>query len=300
MAAAAACTLKLRESVRSVGAHSTSLSNSHPDYYFDAESSTSSIQSQRSRQRPATVTAAAPRVASAQVSRFSLPMLRRPTTLPATDRRGVGGVGGDPAVRRKTGRGGGEEKRTEDDEGTGMVREGWLLRVELEGGAVGWGEASPLPGLHKESAAEAGAQLRAVASLLDGGSSGSGVGQCRTRGVTVPPELPLLGGAISEWLALTVGIRDPAGLLPSVRFAVESAVLSALAAASSSSVVTGFRNGSGHELKRPATPLAHMLLLGACGRVDIRQRVGAHDERTACFIYLSAPTKQALTFSRVT
>jgi isochorismate synthase/2-succinyl-5-enolpyruvyl-6-hydroxy-3-cyclohexene-1-carboxylate synthase/2-succinyl-6-hydroxy-2,4-cyclohexadiene-1-carboxylate synthase/O-succinylbenzoate synthase len=120
---------------------------------------------------------------------------------------------------------------------TAGVRRGHLLRVELDDGRVGWGEASPLPGLHAESAEDAGAQLRAMAALLDGGDRG-GVG------VFTPPELPILGGGVSDWLRGVVGVVDPdASMLPSVRFAVESAVLSALAS--------------------PGAPLADVLLLGA-------------------------------------
>ena len=106
-----------------------------------------------------------------------------------------------------------------------LTREGWLLKVTLACGAVGWGEASPLPGLHAESTEEAGAQLRVVAALLDGGG-GDG------RGVRVPAELPLLGGAVEAWLRDVVGVRAANALAPSVRFAVESAALGALANAS--------------------------------------------------------------------
>ena len=80
-----------------------------------------------------------PRVVSASVRGFELPMLKKPTTKE------------------------GEAKETAG------VRRGHLLRVELDDGRVGWGEASPLPGLHAESAEDAGAQLRAMAALLDGG-----------------------------------------------------------------------------------------------------------------------------------
>ena len=150
-----------------------------------------------------------PRVVSASVRGFELPMLKKPTTKE------------------------GEAKETAG------VRRGHLLRVELDDGRVGWGEASPLPGLHAESAEDAGAQLRAMAALLDGGDRG-GVG------VFTPPELPILGGGVSDWLRGVVGVVDPdVSMLPSVRFAVESAVLSALAS--------------------PGAPLADVLLLGAEG-----------------------------------
>jgi isochorismate synthase/2-succinyl-5-enolpyruvyl-6-hydroxy-3-cyclohexene-1-carboxylate synthase/2-succinyl-6-hydroxy-2,4-cyclohexadiene-1-carboxylate synthase/O-succinylbenzoate synthase len=107
----------------------------------------------------------APRVKSTEVRRFSLPMLRKPTTTLTVAAESV--ETGDAV---ETG---------------GGVREGWLLKVELAGGAVGWGEAAPLPGLHAESVSEAGAQLRAVAALLDGGSGGRSGG-----GVMVPPVGP--------------------------------------------------------------------------------------------------------------
>ena len=100
-----------------------------------------------------------------------------------------------------------------------------MLKVTLACGAVGWGEASPLPGLHAESTEEAGAQLRVVAALLDGGGVDG-------RGVRVPAELPLLGGAVGAWLRDVVGVRAANALAPSVRFAVESAALGALANAS--------------------------------------------------------------------
>ena len=149
-----------------------------------------------------------PRVASASVRGFELPMLKKPTTTE------------------------GEAKETAG------TRRGHLLRVQLDDGRVGWGEASPLPGLHAESTEDAGAQLRAMAALLDGGDGGGG------GGAPAPPELPLLGGAVSEWLRGVVGVVDPdASLLPSVRFAVESAVLSALAS--------------------PGAPLADVLLFGS-------------------------------------
>ena len=85
-----------------------------------------------------------PRVASASVRGFELPMLKKPTTTE------------------------GEAKETAG------TRRGHLLRVQLDDGRVGWGEASPLPGLHAESTEDAGAQLRAMAALLDGGDGGGG------------------------------------------------------------------------------------------------------------------------------
>ena len=47
-------------------------------------------------------------------------------------------------------------------------REGLLLELTGEGGAVGWGEASPLPGFSRESLEEAAGQLRDLASSMMG------------------------------------------------------------------------------------------------------------------------------------
>ena len=169
---------------------------------------------------------ATPRVISAEVTDFTLP-LRRPPTTTAT------------------------ATATADD----AVRRGWLLKVVLDDGSIGWGEASPLPGLHLESHDAAGAQLRTVASIVDGsaaGGGGSGGG-----GVFVDATLPLLNGAVAEWLTSACGVREDA-LLPSVRFALETAVLSALACRSSSSG----GGGGGGECN---APLASVLLLGDAG-----------------------------------
>lgn len=98
-----------------------------------------------------------------------------------------------------------------------MQREGMILKVTLSDGSVGFGECSPLPGLHRETLQESRAQLAVVASLLDN--------------VDVPTNISLLNGAFTSWLESRVGIRTPNGeLFPSVRFAVEAAVANALAA----------------------------------------------------------------------
>ena len=47
-------------------------------------------------------------------------------------------------------------------------REGLLLELTGDGGAVGWGEASPLPGYSRESLREAAGQLRQLASSMVG------------------------------------------------------------------------------------------------------------------------------------
>jgi isochorismate synthase/2-succinyl-5-enolpyruvyl-6-hydroxy-3-cyclohexene-1-carboxylate synthase/2-succinyl-6-hydroxy-2,4-cyclohexadiene-1-carboxylate synthase/O-succinylbenzoate synthase len=85
------------------------------------------------------------------------------------------------------------------------------------GSFVGIGQAAPLPGLHTESFEQASQQLHMLTQLL--------------RGLTVPQTLPLLGSnSITRWFRTELGL-DPAVLYRSVRFAVESALLQALAAA---------------------------------------------------------------------
>lgn len=108
-------------------------------------------------------------------------------------------------------------------------RDGWLLKVTLDDGSVGYGECSPLPGLHRESTTESGAQLAVAASLLEG--------------VDVPTNVALLNGAFASWIENDVGVRSPnSELFPSVRFAVETAVANALACSTGetlSRVMTG-------------------------------------------------------------
>jgi isochorismate synthase/2-succinyl-5-enolpyruvyl-6-hydroxy-3-cyclohexene-1-carboxylate synthase/2-succinyl-6-hydroxy-2,4-cyclohexadiene-1-carboxylate synthase/O-succinylbenzoate synthase len=114
-------------------------------------------------------------------------------------------------------------------------REGCLLTLTLSvgpggagagaGGAAEFrsvGEAAPLPGLSLESADDAAAQLHALAALL--------------RGAAAPAALPLLGlGGVSEWLRRELGLA-PEALHPSVRCALEGALLGALARAKGCSV----------------------------------------------------------------
>lgn len=91
-------------------------------------------------------------------------------------------------------------------------RRGALLRLEGEGGAVGWGEAAPLPGFSAESRTEAVEALRDRARALPG--------------TTVPEQedrLPRRGAP-----------GDP----PSVRFALQSALLELRAAEDGLSVPT--------------------------------------------------------------
>lgn len=158
-------------------------------------------------------------VARAAVSRFALPMLREPTTClkPSSSgsERDETSNGEDLNDARRTNENDDSEVSHTTNKQKGE-RVGYILEVRLANGAVGRGEASPLPGLHRETAEEAGAQLNVVASLLES--------------TEIPHTLPLLGGAINEWLVNVVGVRVADTLLPSVRFAVESAALAALCA----------------------------------------------------------------------
>lgn len=103
--------------------------------------------------------------------------------------------------------------------GPAAAREGLLLQVSLQGpdGSMhhGIGEAAPLPGLHAESLGEAEAQLRLLGRLV--------------QGVPLPVAFALLGdGHVDRWLSQQLGV-PPAQLLPSVRCALECALLTALA-----------------------------------------------------------------------
>ena len=108
------------------------------------------------------------------------------------------------------------------------TRDGWLLKVTLSDGVVGYGECSPLDGLHRESYEESGAQLSVVASLMNS--------------MEVPTNVALLNGAFAAWIEDCVGVRSTSELFPTVRFALESAIANALAASEGktlSRVMTG-------------------------------------------------------------
>jgi O-succinylbenzoate synthase len=85
------------------------------------------------------------------------------------------------------------------------VREGVLLRLEGDDGAVGWGDAAPLPGFSRETPAEARAALDAAASALVGRDLD-------------PRSLARLD--VPAWAAL-----DAAALPSSARFALDLALL---------------------------------------------------------------------------
>ena len=83
-------------------------------------------------------------------------------------------------------------------------REGALLRLETAGGAVGWGEAAPLPGFSAEDLDTAVHQLQQVRGTL--------------RQASLPD---IASNGHDPWSAVEID----AGLAPSVRCAVESAIL---------------------------------------------------------------------------
>lgn len=82
------------------------------------------------------------------------------------------------------------------------TRCGLLIRVAAPGGAVGWGDAAPLPGFSEETLDEASSALRRVQSLL--------------RGVTFAAT-----GRDGAWTEVEL----PRDVPSSVRFAVESALV---------------------------------------------------------------------------
>jgi O-succinylbenzoate synthase len=90
------------------------------------------------------------------------------------------------------------------------VRRGAVLRLETARGAVGWGEAAPLPGFSEESVETAVRQLR------------------RIRGTLKQQSLPdFASNGHDPWQHVEI----EEGLAASVRFALESAILSVAASA---------------------------------------------------------------------
>ncbi|KAL3698745.1 hypothetical protein R1sor_012821 [Riccia sorocarpa] len=103
-----------------------------------------------------------------------------------------------------------------------QVREGFLIRVALFNGFSGVGEIVPLPGLHEESLLDAEEQLRLVITKL--------------RGVRLVPSLAPVNGSCGDWLREVAGIQVN-HLCPSVRMGLEMALLGALAATRSFSLL---------------------------------------------------------------
>jgi isochorismate synthase / 2-succinyl-5-enolpyruvyl-6-hydroxy-3-cyclohexene-1-carboxylate synthase / 2-succinyl-6-hydroxy-2,4-cyclohexadiene-1-carboxylate synthase / o-succinylbenzoate synthase len=101
-------------------------------------------------------------------------------------------------------------------------RHGFLLEVKLGDGTVGYGECSPLPGLHDEAeCALAGAQLQVFC-------------ESKLLGKNIPASVTSLRGQFAKWFAeSSISENTFASLFPSVRFCIETAVLNALANATS-------------------------------------------------------------------
>jgi O-succinylbenzoate synthase len=99
----------------------------------------------------------------------------------------------------------------------GGTRRGVLLRLETDDGAVGWGDAAPLPGFSAESTPEAADQLQALARSLPGST------------VAVSRRRSSLAKALKQ---VWTGRGGAARWAPSVRFAVEGAIAEAAASAS--------------------------------------------------------------------
>lgn len=100
-----------------------------------------------------------------------------------------------------------------------LCHAGAVADAETENGRAaaavrGVAEVSPLPGLHEETWQDALAQVAALSMLL--------------RGRRVPADVALLEGQFARWWADVAGLSE-ASLLPSVRFAVECAIVGALA-----------------------------------------------------------------------
>ena len=88
-------------------------------------------------------------------------------------------------------------------------RDGVVIRLTAASGAIGWGEAAPLPGLSREAVADILRELGALAAEL--------------RQNEVPPGIERLDGRLENWATV-------ATLSPSARCGLEMALLNALAA----------------------------------------------------------------------
>ncbi len=96
--------------------------------------------------------------------------------------------------------------------GSWSTRRGWLVRLWLQDGRSGLGEASPLPGFSPESTEAAGRALLALAARI----------------AERPLPLPSLTGSGVPW-SLARWLAAPLRRTPSAAFAVQSALLDALA-----------------------------------------------------------------------
>ncbi|KAJ7943266.1 protein PHYLLO, chloroplastic [Quillaja saponaria] len=109
---------------------------------------------------------------------------------------------------------------TVDHNRTEFYREGYILSLFLEEGAVGFGEVAPLE-IHRENLVDVEEQLRFLIHVM--------------KGARISCFLPLLKGSFSDWIWNELGIQ-PSSVFPSVRCGLEMAILNAIAQAQGSSL----------------------------------------------------------------
>ncbi|KAL3512857.1 hypothetical protein ACH5RR_025574, partial [Cinchona calisaya] len=126
-----------------------------------------------------------------------------------------------------------------------FYREGFVIRLSLEGGGTGFGEVAPLE-IHKENMLDVEEQLRFLIHVIEGRES--------------TYFLPLLNGSISSWIWNCLGI-SPESLFPSVRCGLEMAILNAIAASKGSSLL-GILYPQTEELGRKVSDVK------ICGLID--------------------------------
>lgn len=102
-----------------------------------------------------------------------------------------------------------------------FYREGFVLSLTLEDGSTGYGEVAPLE-IHEENLLDVSEQLEFLIHAVEGAK--------------IDYILPLLKGSISSWIWNTLGI-SPSTIFPSVRCGLEMAVLTAIAARESSTLL---------------------------------------------------------------
>ncbi|PKI64425.1 hypothetical protein CRG98_015150 [Punica granatum] len=103
-----------------------------------------------------------------------------------------------------------------------MIREGFVLFLHLDDGAVGLGEVAPLE-IHEENLVDVEEQLRFLVHKMEGAN--------------ISRLLPLLKDSFSSWIWEELGI-PPSSIFPSVRCGLEMAMLNALAGRQRSSLLS--------------------------------------------------------------
>ena len=141
-------------------------------------------------------------------------------------------------------------------------RDGFILKLTSDEHNEGYGEAAPLAGFSRESAAQAEGQLRDLHSRL--------------RDEKIPDDLAAFNGQFERWLG-------PLDLVPSVRFGLESAVLHLLANARKSPIHKLLPAASGHPVRVAGLISAANGDIGAQTRAliqegftELKLKVGGH------------------------